>query len=497
MNEKIDDVDRISILPAFIMHHILSFLPRKDAAKTSLLSKKWNCVWSSFPILDFNQIYYLDCNGFRFPDTRSHLSHNNQKRAEKFMNIVDQSLSRFHQHKLQMQKFKLHMTLVDIKLASWVDKWIELALEHDAKEIDLMVRTEKDPWYTFPETIFVTKSTSSCKLDEPFSRSDVKLYSLQKLWLEDIYVNEEVIQAIIHICPFITYFAIIRCKGVKPLDITTCHNLKQLYLSGLSITDQYLHFNISRFPHLETLQLFICNELERIKISAQGLKMLEMEQCRKLVEVEIDAPNLSSFQYSDIRNEFPMIFSKNAPCPFELSLLSLSHRIDTLWFLKLRELLVMSNQRKVLRLTIHCQEVIFNLEELRGITLPPPFELELLKLDVNVGNSTLSFDYGSLIDGLLWSCCPKIFSLPTVLDFQKKCIKVLCEMVLGREDPDCCCSFNHKCWRHHLKGAKIVTAGIEGLLDCKTLFDTWPTLPIGQKIQFRLDWEHHLHGRVT
>jgi hypothetical protein len=70
-------------------------------------------------------------------------------------------------------------------------------------------------------------------------------------------------------------------------------------------------------------------------------------------------------------------------------------------------------------------------------------------------------------------------------------------MVLGREDPDCCCSFNHKCWRHHLKGAKIVTAGIEGLLDCKTLFDTWPTLPIGQKIQFRLDWEHHLQGRVT
>ncbi len=69
-------------------------------------------------------------------------------------------------------------------------------------------------------------------------------------------------------------------------------------------------------------------------------------------------------------------------------------------------------------------KVIFNLEELRGITLPPPFELELLKLDVNVGNSTLSFDYGSLIDGLLWSCCPKIFSLPTVLDFQKKCIKV-------------------------------------------------------------------------
>lgn len=40
MGEKIDALDRISDLPGFIMHHILSFLPRKEAVKTSLLSKK-------------------------------------------------------------------------------------------------------------------------------------------------------------------------------------------------------------------------------------------------------------------------------------------------------------------------------------------------------------------------------------------------------------------------------------------------------------------------
>ena len=63
MDEKIDALNRISDLPEFIMHHILSFLPRKEAVKTSLLSTKWNCVWSSFPILDFDQCCYVKNNG--------------------------------------------------------------------------------------------------------------------------------------------------------------------------------------------------------------------------------------------------------------------------------------------------------------------------------------------------------------------------------------------------------------------------------------------------
>lgn len=66
MEEKIDAMGRISDLPEMIMHHTLSFLPRKDAAKTSVLSKKWNSVWCSFPILDFDQTCYLDFDRFLF-----------------------------------------------------------------------------------------------------------------------------------------------------------------------------------------------------------------------------------------------------------------------------------------------------------------------------------------------------------------------------------------------------------------------------------------------
>jgi hypothetical protein len=67
---------------------------------------------------------------------------------------------------------------------------------------------------------------------------------------------------------------------------------------------------------------------------------------------------------------------------------------------------------------------------------------------------------------------------------------------MDKEDPDCCCSFCQKCWRHHFKGSKIGSlVGIEDgrILDSKSLLDALPTLGKNHEIQLRLDWEHHLH----
>ena len=40
-------------LPQHIIHHIMNFLPFKEAAKLSVLSKTLNSMWLSFPVLDF------------------------------------------------------------------------------------------------------------------------------------------------------------------------------------------------------------------------------------------------------------------------------------------------------------------------------------------------------------------------------------------------------------------------------------------------------------
>ncbi|CAJ2642828.1 unnamed protein product [Trifolium pratense] len=57
--------DRISILPDSILYHILSFLPTKFSATTSILSKRWKPLWLSLLHLDFDFQSFIDFNTFR------------------------------------------------------------------------------------------------------------------------------------------------------------------------------------------------------------------------------------------------------------------------------------------------------------------------------------------------------------------------------------------------------------------------------------------------
>jgi hypothetical protein len=51
--------DRLSNLPKIILHNILSWLPKEDAAKTSVLSKAWLETWYTFPNLSFCDFQFI------------------------------------------------------------------------------------------------------------------------------------------------------------------------------------------------------------------------------------------------------------------------------------------------------------------------------------------------------------------------------------------------------------------------------------------------------
>ncbi|TKY66132.1 F-box/LRR-repeat protein [Spatholobus suberectus] len=63
--------DRISSLPDTVLCHVLSFLPTKVAVATSLLCKRWNHLWRSVPVLDFDDDNYHTNNETYFRFVRS------------------------------------------------------------------------------------------------------------------------------------------------------------------------------------------------------------------------------------------------------------------------------------------------------------------------------------------------------------------------------------------------------------------------------------------
>lgn len=75
---SIDAFDLISQLPKHIIQHILFFMPSKNAARTSVLSKTWRRAWISLPMCDFSCV--------QFCLSRQHYE------TEEFVNRVDEAL---------------------------------------------------------------------------------------------------------------------------------------------------------------------------------------------------------------------------------------------------------------------------------------------------------------------------------------------------------------------------------------------------------------------
>ncbi|MCI10311.1 F-box/LRR-repeat protein [Trifolium medium] len=63
MSRSIPTDDRISSLPDPILYHIISFLPTKSAATTTILSKRWNPLWLCVPTLNFDDTQFKDYIG--------------------------------------------------------------------------------------------------------------------------------------------------------------------------------------------------------------------------------------------------------------------------------------------------------------------------------------------------------------------------------------------------------------------------------------------------
>jgi hypothetical protein len=119
LNEKEDidgNVKSLGDLPEESLRHSLSFLPTKNAVKTCVLSKSWECRWASIPNLDFYG---------------EHWELRTRAKRNLLMNFVERVLCLRDSYAIEL--FTLPCDV--LRDASRVNTWISTAVRHNVQEL--------------------------------------------------------------------------------------------------------------------------------------------------------------------------------------------------------------------------------------------------------------------------------------------------------------------------------------------------------------------------
>ncbi|KAH9621404.1 hypothetical protein KSS87_012538 [Heliosperma pusillum] len=236
--------DRISGLPDDIILTFLSPMGMKEAAKTSILSKRWRYLWAKRTHLDFNYLCVLPA---RDPDIGISLFTASEK--GKYINWVNQVVG-LHCSPC-IDTFRLNFDL-DSRDAHHFDKWVKFAVSRKVKNLELNSRLYG---------AFYTPGVDILKLSVGIGDSGIT--SLTSLHLNRVDVGGDFIEFL----------------------LSNCHHLERLYVG-----------NSNLLVRLKVIGL------------ACKLKQLALHSCRKLEELEIDAHDLMYFDYIDMGPSTNLVF---------------------------------------------------------------------------------------------------------------------------------------------------------------------------------------------
>ncbi|XP_057950948.1 F-box protein At4g22280-like [Malania oleifera] len=218
-----DAEDRISSLPDSVLCCILSFLPTKDAGRTSILSTRWKYLFVSSPNLEFD-------DSFGSVESRP-----------RFVNFVYRVLALRASSSMNRFRLKCEVNNDD----PHVNRWISAALCRNVQELEIELCTFS---YVFPRiqnsgllpydlftcrTLVVLKLDADCSLNVP---RNVSLPNLKTLHLQSVLVEWDSFKRILSGCPVLEDLLTCGCRfmylQVFDLSVPT---LKRLTLGSLCL----------------------------------------------------------------------------------------------------------------------------------------------------------------------------------------------------------------------------------------------------------------------
>ncbi|KAL3501594.1 hypothetical protein ACH5RR_036043 [Cinchona calisaya] len=184
---NVTQCDRISELPSSIIDTILMCLPTRDAARTSILSRKWRYNWSRIPQLVIDdELWNATMKKYVPP-------------REKFLEILYQILS-LHQGPI----FKFILSVTGLRASPHIDNLIVLLSRSGIKEFTLKLSLGE--YYMMPLSFFscvelMHLNLRSCWINKP---TTFKGFShLISLKLSHVYMGTEFLQSLISSCPIL------------------------------------------------------------------------------------------------------------------------------------------------------------------------------------------------------------------------------------------------------------------------------------------------------
>lgn len=129
---------------------------------------------------------------------------------------------------------------------NFANRCISYAIESNVEELEVEHLRRLDTWNSLPQMVVCSKSLKVLTLQnyklESLRNDDVKLLSLRKLHLSDVYADDQVMNNLFAQCPLLQHPKFVRYNSL--VNVSSCKNLKHLDLCDGFYTDEWLNSQI-------------------------------------------------------------------------------------------------------------------------------------------------------------------------------------------------------------------------------------------------------------
>ncbi|XP_026458812.1 F-box/FBD/LRR-repeat protein At5g53840-like [Papaver somniferum] len=281
-----NDEDKISKLPDFLIHHILSFVDIQDAVQTCILSKRWGNIWTSLPFLTFDRSVLDE---FGYP---------------RFLDFVDYVSSLRDNRCFDIRRFHL-LGLYGTYKCDFIDRlrrWIIVVARSNVEDIDVQFTgdvSDDNKDFQVPSCVSTCKSLTKLELKlsthgKIFLSNSISLPRLKYLKLENTSFNhDESLTKLCSSCPVLEHFDLSGVSSTTPLNIT---------ISSLTLKHFELHIDYRKSIH-NTLRLCAPN---LVHLVLSNLDYLLLEDVSSLVTADdvrrvLEQLEKQPFQFSNLQ----------------------------------------------------------------------------------------------------------------------------------------------------------------------------------------------------